>query len=107
VILAVPSFRDRIPVLVDELTTLCGPGELIDVVVTERGIAINPRRRDLIDATRNAGLPLRSLQEIQHEVLAICGGKPDRATVDTTRPIAVVKWVDGSLLDTIYKVQSG
>ena len=26
-ILAVPSFRDRIPVIVDEVTTLCGPGE--------------------------------------------------------------------------------
>ena len=46
-ILAVPSFRDRIPVIVDQVTTLCGPGELIDVVVTERGIAINPRRQDL------------------------------------------------------------
>ena len=39
-ILAVPSFRDRIPVIVDEVTTLTGPGELIDVVATERGIAI-------------------------------------------------------------------
>ena len=48
-ILAVPSFRDRIPVIVDEVTTLTGPGELIDVVATERGIAINPRRQDLLD----------------------------------------------------------
>jgi citrate lyase alpha subunit len=40
-ILAVPSFRDRIPVIVDEVTTLTGPGELVDVIVTERGIAIN------------------------------------------------------------------
>ena len=39
-ILAIPSFRDRIPVIVDEVTTLCGPGELIDVIITERGIAI-------------------------------------------------------------------
>ena len=43
-ILALPSFRDRIPVIVDQVTTLTGPGELIDVVATERGIAINPRR---------------------------------------------------------------
>ena len=39
-ILAVPSFRDRIPVIVDEVTTLTGPGETIDVIATERGIAI-------------------------------------------------------------------
>ena len=47
-ILPVPSFRDRIPVIKDEVTTLCGPGELIDVIITERGIAINPKRKDLI-----------------------------------------------------------
>ena len=67
-ILAVPSFRDRIPVIVDEVTTLCGPGELIDVVVTERGIAINPRRQDLIDAVKGSKLPIRPLQEIKAEV---------------------------------------
>ena len=67
-ILAVPSFRDRIPVIVDEVTTLCGPGELIDVVVTERGIAINPRRQDLIDAVKGSKLPIRPLQDIKNEV---------------------------------------
>ena len=41
-ILAVPSFRDRIPVIADEVNTVTGSGELIDVVATERGIAINP-----------------------------------------------------------------
>jgi len=51
-ILAVPSFRDRIPVIVDEVTTLTGPSELIDVVVTERGIAINPKRQELLDAVK-------------------------------------------------------
>ena len=58
-ILAVPSFRDRIPVIVDEVTTVTGPGELVDVIATERGIAINPRRQDLIDAVKGKGLPIR------------------------------------------------
>ena len=61
---AVPSFRDRIPVIVGEVTTLCGPGELIDVVVTERGIAINPRRQDLLDTVKGSKLPFRALREI-------------------------------------------
>nr|MBC8450590.1 citrate lyase subunit alpha [bacterium] len=39
-ILPILAFRDRIPVIVDEVTTLVGPGELIDVIITERGIAI-------------------------------------------------------------------
>jgi citrate lyase subunit alpha/citrate CoA-transferase len=102
-ILAVPSFRDRIPVIVDEVTTLCGPGELIDVVVTERGIAINPKRQDLLDAVRGSKLPIRPLEEIKREVERICGGKPSRPKRGE-RPVAVVKWVDGTVLDTVWQV---
>jgi citrate lyase subunit alpha/citrate CoA-transferase len=102
-ILAVPSFRDRIPVIVDEVTTLTGPGELIDVVATERGIAINPRRHDLIDATKGTGLPIRPIQDIKKEVEKICGGKPCRPKTGE-RPVAVVKWVDGTVLDTVWQV---
>jgi citrate lyase subunit alpha / citrate CoA-transferase len=104
-ILAVPSFRDRIPVIVDEVTTVCGPGELIDVVVTERGIAVNPRRRDLLERLRAAGsaLPIRPLAAIKAEVDALVGGAPQPPR-RTDRPVAVVKWVDGTLLDTVWQL---
>jgi len=102
-ILAVPSFRDRIPVIVDGVTTLCGPGELIDVVVTERGIAINPRRQDLLDAVKGSELPIRPLREIKEEVERICGGKPQRPA-RRDRPVAIVKWVDGTVLDTVWQI---
>jgi citrate lyase subunit alpha/citrate CoA-transferase len=102
-ILAVPSFRDRIPVIVDEVTTLSGPGELVDVVVTERGIAVNPRREDLLDAVRNSDLPVRRLEDIQEEVEAICGGKPQHHE-RSSDPVAMIKWVDGTVLDTVWKV---
>ena len=102
-ILAVPSFRDRIPVIVERVTTLTGPGELIDVVVTERGIAINPRRQDLINAVRGSSLPIRPIEEIKAEVEEICGGKPQKPRLGS-RPVAVVKWVDGTVLDTVWQV---
>lgn len=101
-ILAVPSFRDRIPVIVDEVTTLCGTGELIDVVVTERGIAINPRRQDLMNAVKGSKLPIRPIEEMKNEVERICGGRPQKAK-RSDRPAAVVKWVDGTVLDTIWQ----
>ena len=101
-ILAVPSYRDRIPTLVDRVTTLAGPGELIDVVVTERGIAINPRRQDLLDAVRGSKLPIRPLQDLKREVEGICGGVPRRPELRND-PVAVVKWVDESVLDTIWR----
>jgi len=102
-ILAVPSFRDRIPVIVDEVTTVTGPGELIDVVVTERGIAVNPRRTDLLENLRGSTLPIRPIQDIKAEVEAMIGGKPAKPKL-LDRPVAVIKWVDGTLIDTVWQV---
>lgn len=103
VILPVPLFRDRIPVIVDSVTTLCGPGELIDVIVTERGIAINPRRQDLIDSVKGKGLPLVSIEELKETAEKICG-KPEKAVFDE-RVVAAIKWVDGTVLDSVYKIK--
>jgi citrate lyase subunit alpha/citrate CoA-transferase len=103
-ILAVPSFRDRIPVIVDRVTTLCGPGELIDVVVTEKGIAINPRRKDLLKALKRSSLPIRTIEEIKKEVERICGGRPDPPNFDKEQVVAAVQWVDGTVIDVVYKV---
>ncbi len=102
-ILAVPSFRDRIPVIKDEVTTLVAPGELVDVIVTERGICINPLRKDLIKATKNSGLPIRDIKDLKKEVDQICGipAKPKLSD----EAVAVVEWIDGTILDTIRKVE--
>jgi citrate lyase subunit alpha/citrate CoA-transferase len=80
-------------VVVDEVTTLCGPGELIDVIVTERGIAVNPLRTDLLEKLKGSDLPVKSINELKDEAEKICG-KPEKAHFDD-QIIAVVKWVDG------------
>jgi citrate lyase subunit alpha/citrate CoA-transferase len=103
-ILAVPSFRDRIPVLLDQVTTLTGPGELIDVIATERGIAINPRRTDLLDAVKGSRLPIHPIEEIKDEVEKLVGGPPAKADL-TDDPVAVIKWVDGTVIDTVWKLK--
>lgn len=103
-ILAVPSFRDRIPVIVNNVTTLCGPGELIDVVVTEKGIAINPRRKDLLKALKNSTLPILPIEEIKKQVEQICGGAPVPPKVDKGHVVAAIQWVDGTIIDVVYKV---
>jgi citrate lyase subunit alpha/citrate CoA-transferase len=103
VILPVPLFRDRIPVIRDRVTTLCGPGELIDVVVTERGIAINPLRKDLLKKLKGSGLPIRSIADLKEEAERICG--VPGAVEFTENPVAIVKWVDGTVLDTVWQVK--
>ena len=103
-ILAIPSFRDRIPVILDEVTTICAPGEMVDVIVTERGIAINPRREDLLKAVEGKGLPIRKIEDIRDEVYQIVGGPPQKPVLDRERVVAIVNWVDGTVLDSVYKV---
>jgi len=103
-ILAFPSFRDRIPVIVDKVTTICGPGELVDVVVCERGISINPRRKDLVNALKDSTLPIRPITEVQAEVERICGGKPEQPKFGENF-VAVIKWVDGTVIDALRDVK--
>lgn len=106
VILPIPSVRDRIPVIVENVTTLCGPGELIDVIVTERGIAVNPRREDLLNALKENGskLPIRPIAEIKKEVDAMCGGPP-APPVFGDKVVAAIKWVDGTVIDCVKAVE--
>ncbi len=96
-ILPIPAFRDRIPVVVDEVTTLCGPGELVDVIVTERGIAINPLRTDLLEKVQGSSLPLVDIRELKEEVEGICGGAPEKPELGE-KVVAAIKWVDGTVI---------
>ena len=52
-----------------------------------------------------AARPRRLLQQRERvaEVERICGGKPERPKLGD-RPVAVVKWVDGTVLDTVWQV---
>ena len=103
-ILPIPSFRNRIPIIVDKVTTLVGPGDLIDVIITERGIAINPKRTDLIEATKKSDLPIRRIEEIKEEVDSLVGAPLEKPNF-TDEIVGIVKWVDGTILDSIFKVK--
>jgi citrate lyase subunit alpha/citrate CoA-transferase len=102
-ILPIPSVRDRVPIILDQVTTLCGPGELVDVIVSERGIAINPRRTDLLSALSGSRLPIRPIEEIKAEVEKMTGGPPDKPKLGE-KPVAAIKWVDGTVIETVWQV---
>ncbi len=103
-VLAVPSVRDRIPVIVDRVTTLCGPGELVDVVATEHGLCINPRREDLLEAMRGSDVPLLDIRELKERVERLCGGPPAPPRLGDEF-VAAIQWVDGTTLDGVRRVE--
>ncbi|TAH38107.1 MAG: citrate lyase subunit alpha [Planctomycetota bacterium] len=102
-VLALPSVRDRIPVIVDRVTTLCGPGELVDVVATEHGLCINPRRGDLLEAARNTDVPILDIHELKRKVDRLCGGPPDKPRLGDEF-VAAIQWVDGTTIDGVRRV---
>lgn len=102
VILPIPLFRGRVPVIRDSVTTICGPGELIDVIVTERGIAINPLRQDLLDAVKHSSLPVKKIEELMEEAERICG-KPALPEFGD-KIVAAIKWVDSTVIDSVRQV---
>jgi citrate lyase subunit alpha/citrate CoA-transferase len=102
-IITAPSFRKRIPIVRERVTTLSCPGEVVDVVVTERGLAINPRRADLLDRAKKSGLPLVSLGSLMSEVQAITGIPEEPRFTD--RVVALVEWRDGTVLDVIKQIE--
>jgi citrate lyase subunit alpha/citrate CoA-transferase len=102
-IIVAPLVRGRIPTLVDKVDTIITPGTSVDVVVTERGIAINPQRQDLMACYDKSGLNIRSIQELVDEAKAIVG--PKKAIVHGDKTIAVVEYRDGTIIDEIKEVK--
>ena len=102
VILA-PLMRARIPIIVDKVTTVCTPGEAVDVICTDYGIVVNPRRKDLIETLTKAGVELKTIEEMK-EMAEQLTGKPDPVEF-TDEIVGVVEYRDGSIIDVIKKVK--
>jgi citrate lyase subunit alpha/citrate CoA-transferase len=103
-VITIPTIRGRIPTIRERVTNVTTPGEVVDLIVTERGIAVNPRRPDLADDLKRAGLPVRSLEEMRAEALRLVGGE-GRSPVFGDEIIAVIQWRDGTVIDVVRKVE--
>ena len=99
-----PMFRARLPIVTDRVTCISTPGENIDVLVTQGGIAVNPRRGELRDRLKDAGLPVIDINELKEKTEKITG-KP-RKLPKGERAVADVIGREGNLLDRIYSVKS-
>ena len=98
-IIVAPLVRARLPIVVDRCTTITTPGNTVDVLVTERGVAVNPARQDLADRFRDAGLAVYSIEELRAMALKIAG--EPRKVEFTDRVVGKVEYRDGRFIDEI------
>lgn len=102
-VIVTPLVRGRIPCIVDEVNTVITPGESIDVVVTEVGIAVNPKRTDLIESLKAAGLPVKTIEELKEKAYSIVG-TPDKICYED-EVVGIIEYRDGSIIDVVRKVK--
>lgn len=96
--------KGRLPIIVDHVTTVTTPGETVDIIVTERGIAVNPRRADLLEKLADSKLPVYSIEELK-EMAESISGIPDSLEFED-EIVGVVEYRDGTVIDVVRKVSN-
>ena len=97
-----PMFRARLPIVTDKVTCVSTPGRDIDVLVTQGGIAVNPKNAELASRLKAAGLPIVDICELKEKTERITG--TPRTLPRGDRVVAEVIARTGETLDHIYNV---
>jgi len=98
-----PSFRGRIPSIKRKVHTVVTPGESVDVIVSERGICVNPARKDLEERLKKAGMPIKDIHDLHDEVDDITSIP---APIEyTDKVVAIVEYRDGTTIDAIKEIK--
>ncbi|MEF9955078.1 MAG: citrate lyase subunit alpha [Clostridium sp.] len=103
-IVIAPLLQGRIPAVCTDVTTVTTPGETVDVVITDYGIAINPRRQDLIECMKEVKLPFCTIEELRDKAYAMVG-KPEPVQFDD-RVVGIIEGRDGTIMDVVRKIKA-
>jgi citrate lyase subunit alpha/citrate CoA-transferase len=102
-IIVAPLFRGRTATVVDRVDTIITPGETVDVLVTDYGVAVNPRRQDIYDRLKTKHLPIYTIDELQKKAQKVTG-IPEPVGYEK-KIVGVVEYRDGTILDVIRQVK--
>ena len=98
-----PLSRARLPIVTDKVQCISTPGKTIDVLVTQRGGAVNPNQTELKRALQAAKLPVCDIEELKARAEAICGAP--KAVRHGNKVVANVIYRDGTVIDQLYNVE--
>ena len=96
-----PLFRARQPIITDRVNCVSTPGKDIDVLVTQYGIAVNPKNEELRDRLIRAHMPVVSIEELKAKAESLCG--VPKALEHGERVVAKVIGRSGEVQDLIYR----
>ena len=97
-----PLSRARLPIVTDHVTCISTPGSTIDVLVTQKGVAVNPKDRELHDRLVSAGIKVMDICELKALAESI-SGVPEKPRFGD-RIVADVIYRDGTVIDHIREV---
>ena len=103
-IVIVPLLQGRIPAICTDVTTVTTPGESVDIVVTDYGVAVNPARPDLLEALQKADcVPLKTIEELRDIAYSIVG-EPEKVQFGD-RVVGIIEARDGTVMDVVREVK--
>lgn len=105
-IVTIPLFRGRTPSIVDKVFTLCTPGETIAIIVTEAGVALNPKHKnyEILKANlEKTNIKLKTIEELHQMAIGVTG-QPKKIEC-TNKVVAVVEYRDGTVIDVIRQIK--
>jgi len=101
-IISAPVYRKTNAIVREHVTTITTPGDVVDAIVTDHGIAINPRRKDLVEKVKGV-IDIVSIEDLKNIAYEATGGPAELDLGDEI--IGMTKWIDGTVLDVIKRVK--
>lgn len=102
-IIVTPLTRGRMATVCEKVVTVTTPGDCVDVLVTDYGIAVNPLRQDLIKCLDQAGIEHVSIESLKDKAYSLVGTPDDLEWED--KVVAIVEARDGTVLDVVRKIR--
>lgn len=103
-IIVAPLIRSRIPTVLKQVTTIVTPGENVDVLVTDHGIAVNPNRPEIIERLKAAKLKVDTIESLYEKAIALTGEPMPLEFED--KIVGIVRYRDGSVIDIVKQVKN-
>ena len=102
-IVITPLVQGRSPAVCTDVTTVTTPGETVDVIIADYGIAVNPKRPDLAEAAQSCGAPVHTIEELRDIAYSITG-IPEKIRFGE-RVVGIVEARDGTVMDVVRQIK--